>query len=135
MEEVASLKYVYFLLGQCLNLQEYDLKAIRETYPNEYDNEKALSDVILLWLHQKYNVDSFGPPTWKMLAEAVHKLSGRNNTKLAKIIASKHPARMLLSYTLVVIAINMSVENKMSGLVYRGIKEKHTSSTDGQHKS
>ena len=48
-------------------------------------------DVLLLWLLQKYKVEKFGPPTWRMLVEAVDKKTGGNNHELAKEIASNHP--------------------------------------------
>ena len=63
MGEVLSMKTVYYPLGQSLRLRTYYLKAIREAYPSESDAEQALEDVLLLWLHQKYNVKKFGPPT------------------------------------------------------------------------
>ena len=92
MEEVVSIKSLYFSLGRSLRLEVEDLKKIRDTYPSESDQESALTDVLLLWLHQKYNVDRFGPPTWKMLVEAIDKRTGGNDHELAKYIASNHPA-------------------------------------------
>ena len=89
MEEVVSIQSTYFQLGRMLRLRDHDLKVIREAYTNEVD---ALNDVLLLWLDQKYNVERFGPPTWRMLAEAVDKKTGGNNHYLAKEIASNHPA-------------------------------------------
>lgn len=83
---------MYYQLGRCLRLRVDDLKAIREAYPSGCDNESALTDVLLLWLCQKYNVERFGPPTWKMLVEAVDKNTGGNNHDLAMEIASNHPA-------------------------------------------
>ena len=96
MEEVLIIKSVYYSLGRSLRLEIADLKAIRETYPSESDAEQALEDVLLLWLHQKYNVGRFGSPTWRMLVEAVDKKSGGNNHELAKEIASNHPAGIYL---------------------------------------
>ena len=95
MGEVLSMKTVYYPLGQSLRLRTYYLKAIREAYPSESDAEQALEDVLLLWLHQKYNVKKFGPPTWKMLVEAVDKKAGGNNHDLANEIASNHPAGII----------------------------------------
>ena len=91
MGEVLSLKTIYYSLGRSLRLLTDDLKAIREAYPSESDAEQALEDVLLLWLRQKYNVEKFGPPTWRMLVEAVDKKAGGNNHDLAKEIASNHP--------------------------------------------
>ena len=94
MEEVLSLKSAYYSLGQSLRLQTVDLGAICKAYPNESDAELALEDVLLLWLHQKYDVEKFSPPTWRMLVEAVEAMdnkAGGNNHDLAKDIASHHP--------------------------------------------
>ena len=91
MEEVLSIKAVYFPLGECLRLSSRDLKAIREAYPDKSMADQALKDVLLLWLNQKYEVERFGLPTWRMLVEAVDKKTGGNNHELAKEIASNHP--------------------------------------------
>ena len=91
MEEILSIKCAYFPLGECLRLASNDLMTIRKSYPEESVAEKALKEVILLWLNQKYKIDRFGPPTWRMLVEAMDKKTGGNNHELAKEIASKHP--------------------------------------------
>ena len=92
MEEVSDIKSMYFGLGRSLRLRNDDLEAIRKKYPSESDHEQALNDVLLLWLKNKYNVENFGPPTWRMLVEAVNKKTGGNNYELAKQIALNHPA-------------------------------------------
>ena len=88
-EEVLSLKSVYFPLGQCLRLSDDDLKAIHKSYP---DTDQALREVLLLWLRQKYKVDKYGKPTWRILVQAVDKKTGGDNHELAKQIASSHLA-------------------------------------------
>ena len=90
MEEILDIKSVYSALGRSLRLRNDDLEAIRKKYPNESDHEQALNDVLLLWLKKEYNVERFGPPTWRMLVEAVNKKSGGNNYELAKQIAQNH---------------------------------------------
>ena len=94
MEEVLDSKSVCFALGQSLRLRHDNIEAIRKKYPNksESDHERALTDVLLLWLKREYNVERFGPPTWRMLVEAVNRRSGGNNQELAKHIALNHPA-------------------------------------------
>ena len=77
-----------------MRLSSCDLKAIREAYPNDSMADQALKDVLLLWLNQKYRVEKFGPPTWRMLVEAVDKKTGGNSHELAKEIASNHPIGM-----------------------------------------
>ena len=66
-----------------------DLRKIRDKHPSESD---ALEDVLLLWLNQEYDVKKHGPPTWRMLVEAVGKKGGGDNHELAKQIAENHPA-------------------------------------------
>ena len=91
LEEVHSIQSAYLPLGQWLRLSNDDLKAIHKTYPDDSMADQALKDVLLLWLNQKYKVERFGPPTWRMLVEAVDKKTGGNNHELAKEIASNHP--------------------------------------------
>ena len=91
LEEIHSIKHAYLPLGQWLRLSNDDLKAIHEAYSDESMSDQALKDVLLLWLNQKYKVERFGLPTWRMLVEAVDKKTGGNNHELAKEIASNHP--------------------------------------------
>ena len=91
-EEVLSIQSLYYRLGQALRLDNADLRRICDAYPSESDAERALEDVLLLWLNQKYSTDRFGLPTWRKLVEAVDRKGGGNNHQLAKEIASKHPA-------------------------------------------
>ena len=90
MEAVLTIQSRYYSIGRSLNLETTDLRTIRDKYPKESDAELALEDVLLLWLDKKYNVAKHGPPTWRMLVEAVDKRSGGNDHELAKEIASKH---------------------------------------------
>ena len=85
MEEVITIKAKYYALGMALRLHPGTLDAIRSENPQ--DSQKALLDVLLMWLRQRYNTEKYGPPTWKMLIEAVGKESGGNNKALAKKIA------------------------------------------------
>ena len=91
LEEVHSIQFAYLSLGQWLRLSNDDLKAIHKVYPDDSMADQALKDVLLLWLNQKYKVERFGPPTWRMLVEAVDKKTGGNNHELAKEIALNHP--------------------------------------------
>ena len=86
------IKTVYRALGRSLRLKTADLKSIQEAYLSDSDAEQALSDTLELWLQQKYKVEKFGPPTWRMLVEAVDRKTGGNNPELAKKIASDHLA-------------------------------------------
>ena len=89
IEEIHTIKSRYYNLGRSLNLKIADLRKIRDEHPSDSD---GLEDVLLLWLNQKYDKKKHGPPTWRMLVEAVSKKSGGNNHELAKLIALNHPA-------------------------------------------
>ena len=88
IEEILPIVSKYYSLGRSLNLKIVELRKIRDKNPSESD---ALEDVLLLWLNREYDVKKHGPPTWKVLVEAVNKKSGGDNHELAKQIASKHP--------------------------------------------
>ena len=88
-EEILSIESRFYSLGRSLNLKIADLRKIRDEHSSESD---ALEDVLLLWLNQKYDVKKHGPPTWRMLVEAVDKKSGGDNHELAKQIAINHQA-------------------------------------------
>ena len=75
-----------------MRLRIDDLRSVQAAYCNESDTEQAFSDTLELWLKQKYKVERFGPPTWRMSVEAVDRKTGGNNHDLAKEIASDHPA-------------------------------------------
>jgi hypothetical protein len=79
----------YYNLGRSLNLKIADLRKIRDEQSSESD---ALEDVLLLWLNKKYDEKKHGPPTWRMLVEAVNKKTGGDNHELAKQIVLNHPA-------------------------------------------
>ena len=98
MEEVLDIKSMWFKVGRSLRLRSDDIGAIRKGYPNKFDHDAALNDVLLLWLKKEYNVERFGPPTWRMLVEAINKRSGGNNYELAKQIALNHPAGSTIIY-------------------------------------
>ena len=87
IEEILSIESRYYYIGRSLNLKIADLREIRDKHPSESD---ALEDVLLLWLNRQYDVKKHGPPTWRMLVEAVDKKSGGDNHELAKQIAVNH---------------------------------------------
>ena len=87
-----SIRSLFYKLGRSLRLKSADLDRIDEAHHNSGDTERALQNVLLLWLNQSYNVGKFGPPTWRMLVEAVDKKTGGNDQKLANEIAVRHPA-------------------------------------------
>ena len=92
IEEVVSIQSSFYELGRSLRLKTVDLDQVRDTHRSNSNTEQAVQSVLLLWLSQKYNVERFGPPTWRMLVKAVDMKTGGNDHKLAKEIASRHPA-------------------------------------------
>ena len=86
--ELENIKARYYQLGIVLGLPLGKLEAIRKTHSQ--DVEQALTQVLLLWLKQQYNVEKFGCPTWQRLREAVDSPSGGENPALAERIAKKY---------------------------------------------
>jgi hypothetical protein len=88
IEEIQPIESSYYNLAQSLNVNIADLRKIHDEPSSDSD---ALKDVLLLWLNKKYDEKKHGPPTWRMLVEAVNKSCG-DNVELAKQIALNHPA-------------------------------------------
>ena len=72
-------------IGVALRLKYGVLDSINPGRPDE-----CLFDVIANWLKRNYNVDRFGPPTWRKLVEIVADPAAGNDTALADKIARKH---------------------------------------------
>ncbi len=89
IKEILPIESRYYNLGRSLNLKIPDLRRIRDENSRESD---ALEDVLLLWLNKKYDEKKYGPPTWRMLVEAVNEETGGDNHKLAEKIALNHQA-------------------------------------------
>ena len=90
MSEIVSMASKYYEIGSGLRLGEDELDAIEEL--SHQNPRKALSKVISAWLDKTYNVERFGPPTWRWLVTVVDSKAGGNDHDLAKEIASNHPA-------------------------------------------
>ena len=81
--------------GMCLalGLLPSDQSTIAATHPgNPHD---CLRAVVVQWLQKGYDYQRYGPPTWRMLVEAVSDPSGGNNNSLAETIAKKYPGMRL----------------------------------------
>ena len=70
--------------GTALGIRAADIKKIEQDYR---DSDTRLSEIILLCLMKQYNVDKFGPPSWKKFVKAAEKF----NRALAKRVAERHP--------------------------------------------
>ena len=72
-----------------LRLSQSTLDAVEAQTP---DYAKAMNKIINYWLQRNYDIEKHGPPTWKMLADAVRAPNGGNNADLADKIEKLHPA-------------------------------------------
>ena len=100
--ELVSIKARYHQLGIALDLPPGELEAIQQAH--SHNVAQALTQVLLMWLRQRYNFEKFGRPTWQRLREAVGSPSGGENPALAEKIAEKH-----LTSGTVVIQISLSL--------------------------
>ena len=78
----------YYSFGGALRLSTRELDQIREDY---HSSEQALGQVINIWLKQRYSVERFGLPSWRMLVKAVDSRAGGGDHALAKKITFAHP--------------------------------------------
>ena len=83
MELLKDERAKCYKIGTWLKLRPSTLEFIRAESP---DHATAMVEIILNWLRGSYNTEMFGPPTWKMLAEAVRAPNGGNNWALAEKI-------------------------------------------------
>ena len=92
-----SIKARYYQLGIALGLPPGELEAIQQTH--SHNVAQALTQVLLTWLRQRYNVEKFGRPTWQRLREAVDSPAGGENHALAEKITEKHLASSMSHYS------------------------------------
>ena len=85
-----TIKANYYQLGIELGLPPGELEAIQQA--RSQNIAQALTQVLLTWLRQLYDVERHGRPTWQRLVEAV----GGINHALAVGIASKHGMHILM---------------------------------------
>lgn len=62
-----------------------------EIFKLEDSLEESITKMVDAWLSRKYDVEVFGEPTWRKLAEAVASRSGGCHLRLAAEIARDHP--------------------------------------------
>ena len=61
---------------------------------NPKESNECLQDVLYEWLKKAYNVQKYGPPSWRFLAKAIASSTGGDNLALAKTIARNHPGKL-----------------------------------------
>ena len=92
--EVLSLTPDYFKFGIGLGLPLQELEKIRRNFVQNID--QPFTEVLLVWLRHRYDVERHGFPTWRRLVEAVDSPAGGNNHALAKAVASHHSKGILM---------------------------------------
>ena len=86
--EVVSLAGSWSSMCLALRLRPSDRSKIAAAHPGNPD--ECLEAVVVKWLQKGYNCQRFGPPTWRMLVEAVDDPAGGNHNALAETIAKNH---------------------------------------------
>ena len=87
----------WYNIATCLKLKPKVLETIKSEASS---STEAMAKVIDNWLQMDYDVEEFGPPTWKALVEAVEAPDGGNNSALAEEIAVQHSALGKLTRTI-----------------------------------
>ena len=107
-----TIKAGYYQLGIELGLRPGELQAIQQTCSQNV--AQALTQVLLTWLRQLYNVEKYGPPTWRRLVEAVDSPAGGNNHALAKQITERHPmSSMKVNFGMLSLSLSLSLSVMM----------------------
>ena len=83
-------------IGRALGIGHNQLKKIEKE--NKDDLDDCLSEALSLWLNKSYKTEKFGEPSWKLLAKAVRRPAGGNNSAVAEGIRQRHSKHTLLAY-------------------------------------
>ena len=78
----------YYQFGIELGLSLREMDAVQKAF--RQDVPQAFTEVLKVFLEHRYNIQKYGPPTWRKLVEAVDSPAGGNNHALAKKIAEHH---------------------------------------------
>ena len=92
MSDVSKWQEIGLLLGiSYMKLQMVELDDYNITIPHK------MKAMVELWLGRKYDIETFGKPSWKTLVGVIAARAGGQYPRLASDIAAKHPrAGMLL---------------------------------------
>lgn len=102
MDELSPLSSRYYDIGLGLRLSISELDSIESSYRD--NPRRALTKVVTAWLHEHYDVEKFGPPTWQMLVKAVDSPAAGDDHILAQKMASNHPAS---EWSLTIVAMRL----------------------------
>ena len=86
--EVINLAGKWREMCCALKLRPGDESEIDSKY--RADPKPCLRSVITKWIQGAYNVEMYGPPTWKLLIDAVQHRAGGDNPALAERITKRH---------------------------------------------
>ena len=87
LEELETVAHRWYDIGLSLGFKSSTLDSIKS---KGQDVHELLRNMIIEWLKMSYNVERFGPPTWRRIAEAVRANSGGKNPALADNLAKKY---------------------------------------------
>ena len=92
LSDVSKWQEIGLLLGiSYMKLQMIEIEEDNVTIPHKM---RAMAE---LWLGRKYDIETFGKPSWRTLVGVIAAHAGGQFPRLAKEIAAKHPrAGMLL---------------------------------------
>ena len=88
MGEVNTIADSWQKILMFLHLPSLMKSSIAAAHPT--DPSACLRTVIVLWLQREYDVEQYGPPSWRALVEAVADPAGGNDTDLADTISEKY---------------------------------------------
>ena len=86
--EVVSIQSHYYQFGIELGLPLREMDAVQKAF--RQDIPQAFTEVLKIFLKHRYNIEKYGPPTWRKLVEAVDSPAGGNSHALAKKIAEHY---------------------------------------------
>ena len=94
LQELEAVAHRWYDIGLALGLRSSALDGIKS---KGQDVLELLRNMIIEWLKMSYNVERFGPPTWRRIVEAVRANSGGKNPALADILARKYNGEHIYS--------------------------------------
>ena len=81
----------WYDIGLALGIRNSTMESIKSK--GQGDVHELLRNMVIEWLKMNYNVDRFGPPTWRRIVEAVGEISGGKNPALADKLAKKYKGK------------------------------------------
>ena len=87
-DAVSKCRSTWYNLCLALRVSDDDLSAIKKEQASDID--ACLCKGLSLWLKGGYDMEKYGPPTWRVLVDAVANSSGGNNYALALKIADQY---------------------------------------------